>query len=107
MDPDLRKLTQGKADLINVLDEALHLLAFPGNEFMWSFWSEADEAIAEVAQHRQRISGDDFSHLMDLEVLFAVSGPLQEVSLSSGWGPIFVDLGDKFDRAIALIKPQL
>jgi hypothetical protein len=37
---------------------------------------------------------------LDLEVMFAATGPIQEVSLSSGWGQDFLGLADKFDTAM-------
>jgi hypothetical protein len=37
---------------------------------------------------------------LTLEVLFAVSGPIQEVSLSSGWATPFVALAERSDRAV-------
>jgi hypothetical protein len=35
----------------------------------------------------------------DLSVLFAPTGPIQEVSVSSGWGEAFLELAERFDRA--------
>jgi hypothetical protein len=36
---------------------------------------------------------------MDLSILFAPTGSIQEVSLSSGWGDEFIYLSMDFDRA--------
>ena len=36
-----------------------------------------------------------------MEVLFAPTGPIQEVSLSSGWGKEFLALSERFDDAMA------
>ncbi|HEX8181606.1 MAG TPA: hypothetical protein VF525_18845 [Pyrinomonadaceae bacterium] len=36
-----------------------------------------------------------------MEVLFAPTGPMQEVSLSSGWGEEFLALAERFDEAMA------
>jgi ferredoxin len=35
----------------------------------------------------------------DLSVLFAPTGPIQEVGVSSGWGEAFLELAERFDRA--------
>jgi hypothetical protein len=35
----------------------------------------------------------------DLAVLFAPTGPIQEVSLSSGWALEFLTISERFDRA--------
>ena len=34
-------------------------------------------------------------------MLFAPTGPIQEVSLSSGWGDVFIELAERFDDAMA------
>jgi hypothetical protein len=36
---------------------------------------------------------------MDLSILFAPTGSIQEVSLSSGWGDELIHLSVDFDRA--------
>jgi hypothetical protein len=36
----------------------------------------------------------------ELRVLFAPTGPIQEVSVSSGWGDAFLELADRFDDAM-------
>jgi hypothetical protein len=36
-------------------------------------------------------------------VLFAPTGPLQEVSLSSGWAKTFLKVADKYDEVEALL----
>ena len=40
---------------------------------------------------------------LKVSVLFAVTGPLQELSLSSGWAQVFVRLAALFDDVEALI----
>jgi len=35
-----------------------------------------------------------------MSVLFAPTGPIQEVSLSSGWGQGFLKLAEDFDAAV-------
>jgi hypothetical protein len=37
-----------------------------------------------------------------MEVLFAPTGPIQEVSISSGWGEAFLSLAERFDAAMAM-----
>ena len=36
---------------------------------------------------------------LDMSVLFAATGPIQEVSLSSGWDDAFLKIAEQFDRA--------
>jgi hypothetical protein len=43
---------------------------------------------------------------MTLDVLFLPTGPIQEVSLSSGWGDEFLQLAERYDAAVAVAAPS-
>jgi hypothetical protein len=86
--------------LVEVLQEARGLLARPDNDFAWSSWEGAEDALRELDKLITRIQAGDMPKRLDLEVLFAPTGPVQEVSLSSGWGQEFLKLAEKFDSAI-------
>jgi hypothetical protein len=85
-------------ELIAVFQELRDLLARPGNNFDWSSWEDAGQALAEIDSVLQSLPTRGGE--LPSSVLFAPTGPAQEVSLSSGWGPEFLALADRFDRAI-------
>ena len=70
-----------------------------GNDFSWSGWDDAAAATLEVdavvLKLNERILPDIGT------VLFLPTGPLQELSLSSGWGDEFIRLAEWFDEAAA------
>ena len=80
--------------LLSVLADARALLARPGNDFSWSRWDNAREAVVEMDQLAAKPS------VQELRLLFAPTGPIQEVSLPSGWGGDFLLLACRFDAAI-------
>jgi hypothetical protein len=84
-------------ELVEILGEARDLLALPGNDFTWSSWEDAPAAIAELDRRITAIKGGELPARLDLAVLFAPTGPLQEVSLSSGWSDEFLAVASKFD----------
>lgn len=87
-----------RAALLAVLDEVRVLLARPDNDFSWSSFTDADAALSEIDELAARVrAGDDVPFV--LQVLFAPTGPIQEVSLSSGWAYEFLALADRFDAA--------
>ena len=88
-------------ELILVLTEARKLLALPGNDFVWSSWENADAALAEIDGFLIDLQRNVPPDKLTLDVLFAPTGPIQEVSLSSGWSKRFLELAERFDRAIA------
>jgi hypothetical protein len=94
---------EAHAKLVEVLREARSLLAIPGNDFAWSSWADAAAALTELDQHIATIEKGELPPELDLTVLFAPTGPIQEVSLSSGWADEFLALAARFDRAAARV----
>ena len=92
--PDLGKL-------ISIFEEARTLLTNPDNDFAWSSWRDSKDALAEVDRILSALKSGLLPSELTLEVLFAPTGPLQEVSLSGGWGDDFIALAKRFDDAIA------
>jgi hypothetical protein len=88
-------------ELISIFEEARRLLAEPDNEFAWSSWNDSDDALDEIdgilSSLRLGIRPDELT----MRVLFAPTGPIQEVSLSSGWGDDFIELANRFDEAVS------
>ena len=41
-----------------------------------------------------------------MQVLFAPTGPVQEVSISSGWGEEFLTLASRFDTELSRISAR-
>ena len=85
--------------LLDVLARVRELIALPGNEFAWSTWDDADEALAEfdALVDGIRLGGRP----PELRLLFLATGPLQEVSISSGWAVEFLELAARFDELFA------
>jgi hypothetical protein len=89
--------------LISVLKEAKDLLARNENDFSWSSWENQSEALSEISTILASLEN---GKIPDIRVLFAPTGPIQEVSLSSGWGEEFIKLADRFDIEFAAAKNQ-
>ncbi|MCW5553515.1 MAG: hypothetical protein KIS67_15325 [Verrucomicrobiae bacterium] len=90
--------------LIAVLQETKQLLGSSDNDFVWSSWDNAEQAVAEIQQHIEKLESGDHSGLADLKLLFAPTGSIQEAGESSGWGKKFLAVADKFDREIGRLK---
>lgn len=87
--------------MVKVLREARAYLAIPENDYSWSSWEDASAALEELDQRIADIESGDLPAELDLTVLFAPTGPIQEVSLSSGWAYEFLSLAERFDVAAA------
>ena len=84
-----------------ILRETRDLLGRPGNDFSWSSWEDAKAADLEIDEHLRRIEQGDHSRLLDLQVLYAPTGPIQEVSVTSGWGREFLAVAERFDAEVS------
>ncbi|MFC7241798.1 hypothetical protein ACFQO7_04820 [Catellatospora aurea] len=88
------------AALVIVLGEVRAWLARPDNDFSWSSFVDADAALAEIDDLIAHVHAEGRVPFA-LSVLFAPTGPIQEVALSSGWGDEFLTLAARFDDASA------
>ena len=91
------------AELLDVLAATRDLLARPENDFDWSSWRDQGAALQEMEEiiANVRIQRVDKG---TLDVLFAPTGPIQEVSLSSGWGREFLEIAERYDHAISRLR---
>jgi hypothetical protein len=96
----------GSADLIAIVTEAKRMVARPGNDFLWSSWDDAGEAPAEIERFIQAIAAGEGVDFAALSTIFAPTGPLQEVAISSGWGEAFNHLAARFDVALNDYRKQ-
>jgi hypothetical protein len=85
--------------LIEVLRETRALLARPENNFSWSGWKDGEAALQEFDALIASVSSSASPDLREFSFLFAPTGPVQEVSVSSGWGEMFLELAARFDAA--------
>lgn len=86
--------------MLTVLAEVRDLLARPDADFSWSSFLDAESALAELDAIADALRAGGPPPAM-LGVLFAPTGPLQEVAISSGWGDHFLILANRFDAAAA------
>jgi hypothetical protein len=88
-----------RRELLAVLREARSLLAIPGTDFAWSRWKNAEQALRDMDCLIAAVEVGMLPERMELGVLFAPTGSIQEVSVSSGWGEEFLALANRFDEA--------
>jgi hypothetical protein len=82
--------------LNDILLRSKELVSRPDNDFMYSSWEDKAAALRELdsrlEQHRVgKLAASDIS------ILFAPTGPMQELAISSGWSDEFLELADEFD----------
>lgn len=93
--------SEPRALLEGVLAASIELVSLDGNDFSWSSWGDAPTAVRELQMHLTSLVSLGQPDIEGMSVLFAPTGPMQELSLSSGWGEPFVRLASYFDTAAA------
>ena len=86
-----------EAQLSQLLEATLELVELPDNDFSWSSWRDATHASSELGEYLAQVRSGRLPNKIVLSVIFATTGPLQELSLSSGWADAFLKLADRFD----------
>jgi len=89
--------------LIAVFEDARRWVARPENDFMWSSWIDTEAALFEIDGILNLLRSGEVPSGMD--ILFAPTGPMQELAMSSGWGDEFIDLANRYDAAMAVREP--
>jgi hypothetical protein len=87
--------------LISVFEDARELIAGPDNDCSRSSWADREDAIEELDGILSALRSGALPAELSMGVLFAPTGPIQEVGLSSGWGGEFLALAERFDEAMA------
>jgi hypothetical protein len=88
-----------RALMIEVLAASIELVSLEDNDFMWSSWEDAATAVQELESYLRLLESSRPVNIERMSVLFAPTGPMQELSLSSGWGEPFIKLASYFDQA--------
>ncbi|UQS17627.1 hypothetical protein [Pseudomonas sp. HS6] len=106
----LRRLLQGPAQcesniesLILILEAAVELVSIPDNDFCWSSWADELEAKTELQALIHTLKAGTLPERLTVALLFAPTGPLQELGMSSGWADTCLRVADKFDEVEALL----
>lgn len=89
-----------RSEMLAVLRKTRKALNSPNNKFIFSDWDNHEEAVDEIDEWIRVVSkylGEDTSQL---RVLFAPTGPIQEVSMDSGWAELYLELAKEFEKAI-------
>ena len=86
--------------IVHILELIREFIKAPGTDMIRSVFDTEKDLINELDNHIQKLTKEDFSKFEDLIILFAPTSDLQDISIDSGWGEIFLIISDKFDFAI-------
>ena len=92
-----------RIQVLAVLDEVIDRLGRQDADYSYSSFASPESGIAEIDGYRDQFRAGVLRPVM-LPLLFAPTGPIQEVAISSGWGDRFAELEAQIDAAFDQIQ---
>jgi hypothetical protein len=90
-------------EIIDILNEIIRIVRRSEIDVVWSGYDTTDDVLSDLTGHIGRLTNNDLSRRKELKILFAPTGPLQEIALSSGWGDQFLSIAERFDQEMKKI----
>ncbi len=87
----------------NIFDAVLMKITYD-SDFTWVPFENASELREHIHMTVNGIKSRFINSLLDAELLFLVTGALQEHCLSNGWSDEYIKLADRFDKMHAYLS---
>ncbi len=97
----------GNVDAVRLREQFLQLKALiqsPQTDISWSSYESVEDAIRELDELEPKLAIRDPEALFTMRVLLAPTGPLQEMSLSSGWASEFLELAATIENILHIAQ---
>ncbi|MFX3633579.1 MAG: hypothetical protein ACE3L7_24825 [Candidatus Pristimantibacillus sp.] len=86
--------------LVDLLWEVRKLIDSPDTDVTWSNYRSVEEALSALNTYINRLNKGDKSVFSEIQLLFAPTGSLQEISISNGWSNEYIELSSRFDHIV-------
>lgn len=86
--------------VVDVLELIIEKLESPETNILHSSFNTKEDIISELNSHIFKLLNENFSNIEELSILFAPTSDLQEISIDSGWGQMFLTISKRFDSAV-------
>jgi hypothetical protein len=93
-------------ELIQVLHQVITYYRLPDTDVCFSRYDMTEDAIKDMQSIIDSLKNNELSVLDKLSLLFAPTGSVQEISMSSGWGEEYIEISSHVDRLIAELKTR-
>ena len=97
---------QIKDRFIQVLNRIIELYRLPDTDVSWTSYCTPQEAIDDIQNAICLLKQNDDFALDNLSLLFAPTGDVQEISISSGWSAEYLEISARVDQFIAKLKSK-
>lgn len=86
--------------VVDALELIKEKLKSSKTNLLHSSFNTKEDIISELNNHILKLQNENFSNIEKLIILFAPTSDLQEISIDSGWGQLFLTISKKFDSAV-------
>lgn len=96
-------MRKGNEKIVAVIDEIELIkekIKSPKTSFLHSSFETKEDIISELNNHILKLKKEVFSNIENSIILFAPTSDLQDISIDSGWGQLFLIISKRFDSAI-------
>lgn len=89
-------------EVVRLLEVLIGIIARPDTDLSWSGYDDPEVLITELRGliRRMRQPDPDAGAVREISLLFAPTGRIQEIAISSGWGEGYLVLAEQMDRAL-------
>lgn len=87
-------------EIRKILEEVLEIVKSDDTDIFWSCYNSVEDLVEDLYSLMDRLRRGDETAQEDVRLLFAPTGSLQEISISSGWGNQFVNIASKIDELL-------
>jgi hypothetical protein len=87
-------------EILKLLDQLIVYINTGSLNTLYTKWNDSAAAISELETLYNKIERNEYSALIELKILFAPTGSLQDLSIDNGWADEFLVLAEQFDKLI-------
>lgn len=87
--------------IINILKEVKTFIEVPNVDTSWSGYDTAQDLIMDLNNYIKRAEELDETVITEINLLFAPTGALQEISINNGWSDGFIKIAERFDEIVS------
>ena len=86
--------------LVHILKQIREIVDSPNTEVLWSSYDTTEDLLRDIDDYIEKVLICDRAIIKNLRLLFAPTGDLQDISISSGWGEKYIEIADQFDEVV-------
>ena len=87
-------------EVINVLEKVKDIIKNYEMDLSWSTYESEEKLINDLNLYICKLKENDFSYNEKIKFLFAPTGDLEEIAISSEWGEEYIQLSEIIDKHI-------